>query len=146
MRILVFGLPGSGKTYFSDQLQSVMGGNITRLNADDIRSRYNDWDFSEEGRLRQANRMRTLSDEITQDETAVVIADFVCPTPELRSIYDADLAIWMDTIERGRFEDTNRAWVVPTEEEYDVRITDHLNNEEVMELWDMILILSAQQA
>lgn len=145
MRILVFGLPGSGKTYFADQLKSIMVPNITRLNADDIRKEYDDWDFSTEGRTRQAHRMRTLADTAIDGGSVAVIADFVCPTPELRDIYDADLSIWMDTIESGRFEDTNRAWVAPSDEEYNVAIKRFLNNEEVIEVWNALLTTDYQQ-
>jgi adenylylsulfate kinase len=138
MRILVFGLPGSGKTHFSQQMMSLLGNKIAHLNADEIRSALNDWDFSDEGRIRQARRMREHADALIEEGIPSVVADFVCPTPELREIYDADLAIWMDTIERGRFEDTNKAWVVPTDDEYDIRITEFLSEEEVTWLWETL--------
>ena len=121
-RILVMGLPGSGKTYLSqyilEQLQNA-GKSVTWLNADDIRARYNDWDFSTEGRIRQSKRMRKLAD---QADTDYAMCDFVAPLVEQRNNFKADWTVWVDTIDRGRFEDTNRAFVPP--EIYDFRITE----------------------
>ena len=109
-RILIMGLPGSGKTTLANELQKKFG--CYWFNADGVRRIYNDWDFSEEGRLRQAHRMRELADECN-DQFAIV--DFVAPLPEMREIYDADFTIWMDTIKEGRYEDTNKMFVPPTD-------------------------------
>jgi len=124
MKILVMGLPGSGKSTLSEKLLNEIGKTQTVdwINADDLREKNNDWDFSEEGRKRQARRMRDLADEGTRNHM-VCIADFVCPTKELRNIYNADFVIWMDTIKEGRFEDTNRIFEPPTVDEYDVKIS-----------------------
>ena len=114
------GLPGSGKTTLCQKLLSQFK-NATHLNADDIRTKYNDWDFSDEGRLRQSQRMRRLADEaVSRGEVA--IADFVCPTNETRNIYQPDLVVWMNTIDEGRFEDTNRIFETP--EQCDIVFTD----------------------
>ncbi len=55
VKILVMGLPGSGKTYFSNllkkELESIIGVTVDWFNADDIRKQFNDWDFSHEGRI-----------------------------------------------------------------------------------------------
>ena len=83
-----------------------------------VRAAYNDWDFSIAGRLRQASRMSLLAEECTAD---YVICDFVAPLEEMRTIYNADYTIWMDTIKKGRFEDTNKLFVPPTK--YDLQIT-----------------------
>jgi adenylylsulfate kinase len=122
-RILVMGLPGSGKTYLSqhivDHLQAEKKS-VGWLNADDVRKKYNDWDFSTEGRIRQSHRMRELADSMLDCD--YVICDFVAPLVEMRNNFKADWTIWVDTIEKGRFEDTNKAFIPP--EVYDFRITE----------------------
>jgi len=50
------GLPGSGKTTLANEL-SLLLLNSKRINADEVRKDYDDWDFSKEGRLRQSKRM-----------------------------------------------------------------------------------------
>lgn len=102
-KILVCGLPGSGKTTLAEKLMAIMG-NAVWYNADAVRAEANDWDFSLEGRLRQATRMRTLCESAPH----YAIADFVCPTQELREVFAADFVVWMNTLEQSRFEDTNK--------------------------------------
>jgi len=116
--ILVMGLPGAGKTTLANELTKLI--KAKRLNADEIRKAANDWDFSEEGRTRQAKRM---SDEALKlkSEGNNVIADFICPTPEARSLFPADYIVWVDTIKEGRFDDTNQMFVKP--EKYDCHVT-----------------------
>jgi adenylylsulfate kinase len=116
-RILIMGLPGSGKTTLAQALQARL--NCAWFNADEIRARYNDWDFSIEGRVRQSKRMRILADDSNREH---VIADFVAPLKQMRDIFAADYVIWMDTISQGRFEDTNQLFEPP--KVYDLRITD----------------------
>lgn len=121
-RILVMGLPGSGKTYLSQYILQYLQQEkktVSWLNADDVRKKYNDWDFSQEGRIRQSHRMRELADQMTTD---YVICDFVAPLPEMRNNFKADWTIWVDTIDKGRFEDTNKIFVPP--DMYDFRITE----------------------
>ena len=137
------GLPGSGKTYFAERLKkylednsglhniptSVMANyesvpyhwraNVTWFNADEVRKKYNDWDFSHDGRIRQSLRMAEFALKSNSD---FVICDFVAPLVEMRNNFKADWTIWMDTIESGRFEDTNKAFVPP--EVYDFRINE----------------------
>jgi len=122
-RILVMGLPGAGKTYLAQHIVDHLQADKTKvgwLNADDVRKEYNDWDFSEAGRIRQSLRMRSLADLMT--DVDFVICDFVAPLVEMRNNFKADWTIWVDTIDRGRFEDTNRVFVPP--EVYDFRITE----------------------
>ena len=121
-KILIMGLPGAGKTYLAqhilDHLQQERK-TVSWLNADDVRKKYNDWDFSYEGRIRQSHRMRELADSMTTD---YVICDFVAPLPEMRNNFKADWTVWVDTIDKGRFEDTNKVFTPP--EVYDFRITE----------------------
>ena len=116
MKILIFGLPGSGKTTLANNLALYL--EAERLNADEIRTTYNDWDFSPEGRLRQAKRMRDMADELVS-EGLTVIVDFVCPTKETRKIFDADFSIFLNTINESRYEDTNQMFEKATGEEVD---------------------------
>lgn len=117
MKILIMGLPGSGKSTLAKPLASLLGG--VWLNADAVRKRYDDWDFSPEGRKRQAFRMKMLSDGVIA-AGKVAVADFVCPTEHTRQEFDADFTVWMDTISRGRFEDTNDMFEPPENVDYHV--------------------------
>ena len=94
-----------------------------RLNADEVRKLYNDWDFSEEGRKRQSKRMSEFADKIKKEGNHV-IADFICPTPEARSLFNADYVVWVDTIKKGRYEDTNLMFVKPEKFDYQVTTQD----------------------
>ena len=139
------GLPGAGKTYLATALKAYLerNGDIFRVNpgrvlnfegtpsantfsvrvdwfnADDIRKRFNDWDFSREGRIRQSLRMAEFAFKCSGE---FVICDFVAPLPEQRFNFKADWTIWMDTIDAGRYADTNQAFVPP--DVYDFRITE----------------------
>ena len=119
--ILVMGLPGAGKTTLANELAKLI--KAKRLNADEIRKAANDWDFSEEGRTRQAKRM---SDEALKlkSEGNNVVADFICPTPEARSLFPADYIVWVDTIKEGRFEDTNQMFIKPEKFNFHVTTQD----------------------
>ena len=112
------GLPGSGKTTLANELGPML--NAKRLNADEVRKEANDWDFSEEGRKRQAIRMADFAIKL-KEECNYVVADFICPTPEARSLFPGDFIVWVDTIKKGRFEDTNQMFVKP--DKYDFHVT-----------------------
>jgi len=141
-RILIMGLPGAGKTYFAERLKAWLERNgkmlperlaqyemtpnardmhakVDWFNADEIRKRFNDWDFSKEGRIRQSIRMFEFAVKCSGD---YVICDFVAPLPEMRHNFKADWTIWIDTIDAGRYGDTNKAFVAP--DVYDFRITE----------------------
>ena len=116
--ILVMGLPGAGKTTLANEMAPLL--NAKRLNADEVRKAADDWDFSAEGRVRQAKRMAEFAIKL-KSEGNYVIADFVAPTPEARSLFPADFRVWVDTIQKGRFEDTNQMFIKP--EKYDFHVT-----------------------
>ena len=117
MKILIFGLPGSGKSTLAEPFAKLIGG--IWLNADAVRTEYNDWDFSPEGRIRQAMRMRYLADGVVK-AGKIAVADFVCPTERARQEFGADFTVWMDTIKEGRYEDTNKMFEVPSNFNYHV--------------------------
>jgi adenylylsulfate kinase len=116
-RILIMGLPGAGKTTLARALADKI--DAMWFNADDVREQCNDWDFSYQGRIRQSHRMRDLAND---SHAKFVICDFVAPLAEMRTVYDADYTIWMDTIDKGRFEDTNHVFEPP--DQYNLRITN----------------------
>ena len=115
------GLPGAGKTTLANELATLI--KTKRLNADEVRRAANDWDFSEEGRKRQAKRMSDSAVKL-KSEGNNVIADFICPTPEARSLFPADYTIWVDTIKKGRFDDTNAMFVKPEKHNFHVTTQD----------------------
>ena len=116
--ILIMGLPGAGKTTLAATLAPMI--NAKRLNADEVRKAANDWDFSPEGRTSQAKRMAEFALKV-KNEGNDVVADFICPTPEARKLFPADYVVWVDTIQKGRFDDTNQMFVKP--EKYDFHVT-----------------------
>jgi hypothetical protein len=139
-KILIMGLPGAGKTFMAEALKKRLEAStdvpvealaqcevvptfyrpsVKWFNADEVRKKYNDWDFSHEGRIRQSLRMAEFAMTANAD---YVICDFVAPLPEMRHNFKADWVIWMDTIDQGRYEDTNKAFVPP--DLYDFRITE----------------------
>ena len=122
--ILVMGLPGAGKTTLANEMAPLL--NAKRLNADEVRKAADDWDFSEEGRVRQAKRMAEFALKL-KSEGNFVIADFVAPTPEARSLFPADFRVWVDTIQKGRFEDTNQMFVKPKNFDFHVTTQDAKN-------------------
>ncbi len=122
--ILIMGLPGSGKTTLANELAPLL--NAKRLNADEVRKEANDWDFSEEGRIRQSKRMADFATKLKKNGNYVV-ADFVCPTPEARELFPSDYVIWVDTIKEGRFDDTNKMFVKPDKFDFHVTTQDAKN-------------------
>jgi adenylylsulfate kinase len=116
------GLPGSGKTFLTKELKKQLeqlGKSVSWFNADIIREKFDDWDFTTEGRIRQSVRMNQLSEESDSD---IVLCDFVAPLEEMRNNYNADITIWVDTISKSIFEDTNKLFVNPIK--YDFRVTE----------------------
>ena len=162
MKVLVCGLPGSGKTWLSERLIKHIK-NCAWYNADFVRKFSNDWDFSMEGRIRQANRMKTFAN-FERNNGRWVICDFVAPTEKAREAFAADYIIWMDTIKEGRivssklnelkninnlpfdanllsqskeFEDTNKVFETPSK--VDTRITHFMSDDEIKKLSEEII-------
>ena len=118
------GLPGAGKTTLADELAPMI--KAKRLNADEVRKAANDWDFSVDGRKRQAKRMAELALKL-KEQGNYVVADFICPTPEARKLFPADYIVWVDTIKEGRFEDTNQMFTKPEKCDFHVTSQDAKN-------------------
>ena len=110
-------MPGSGKSTLAEPFAKLVGG--IWLNADAVRKEYDDWDFTPEGRMRQAMRMKFLADGVVK-AGKIAIADFVCPTEAARAEFNPDFTVWMDTIKAGRFEDTNKMFEKPNNFNYHV--------------------------
>jgi adenylylsulfate kinase len=107
MIILIMGLSGSGKSELAKELHSLLQENemsSTRINGDEVRESYKDWDFSPEGRIRQAERMARLS---KKSEAQFVIADFIAPTKQARNIFNPDMLIWLDTVKSSKYTNTD---------------------------------------
>jgi adenylylsulfate kinase len=133
-KILVCGLPGSGKTWLAERLQKVL--DCAWFNADNVRSQANDWDFSPEGRIRQAMRMNNIADFESKWNGRTVICDFVAPTERTRKEFSPNVTIWLNTIKEGRFEDTNKMFESP--EMSDFVIDKFLSDEEIEEMGNTI--------
>ena len=138
-RILLCGLPGAGKTTLAKRLVEILG-NADWYNADAIREQFNDWDFSPEGRERQMKRMQDFVRKSVAKKR-YGIADFVCPTNKLRNKFMPEYVIWMNTIEEGRFEDTNKVFEKPDDTvKVDVEIkADDWWTEESIEKWARLI-------
>ena len=142
-KILIRGLPGSGKTTLANQLVKYLK-DADFYNADEIRQKHDDWDFSIEGRTRQTVRMKNYA-QSSVDENRYAVCDFVCPTKELCELFDPDYIIWVNTIEQGRFEDTNR--IFESIDNSDVVITkDKWWNLEFLDHWAKTLAVEIKDS
>ena len=112
------GLPGSGKTTLASELVPLL--NAKWLNNDKVRKAANDWDFSEEGRVRQAKRMADLAEKY-KIERCYVVCEFLCLTPKVSNLFIADFIVWVDTIKKGKYDDTNAMFVKP--QKFDFHVT-----------------------
>lgn len=123
-KILILGLPGSGKTTLARELAPLL--NAVWFNADDVRKNITyHLGFEEEDRIKQAKTMKWLADKVV-DSGHYVIVDFICPTLATRVAFGWENAfvIWMNRIKSGRFADTNEMFVPPTLGTYDIQIPE----------------------
>ena len=111
------GLPGSGKTYLAKRFSKIV--NAEWLNADKIRGKHEDWDFSKKGIIRQVKRMKNLAQK---SKKKIVVADFVCPLKKQIDIFKPNIIVWMDTIQKGRFKSMNKLFKPP--KHYNLRIKE----------------------
>lgn len=118
-KVLIMGLPGGGKTTLANTLAPLL--NAVVFNADAVRANLSrDLGFSHQDRVEHARRMGWICDRVVETG-GTVIADFICPTADTRAAFGEAFTIWLDRIEKGRFEDTNRMFVPP--ERFDLRVT-----------------------
>lgn len=118
-KILIMGLPGAGKTTLATVLAPLL--NAVVFNADAVRANLSrDLGFSHDDRVEHARRMGWMCDRVVE-AGGTVVADFICPTADTRAAFGNAFTIWVDRIEEGRFEDTNRMFVAP--EHFDLRVT-----------------------
>lgn len=122
LNILIMGLPGSGKSTLAADLQYLLNQNYKThwLNADKIREQFNDWDFSEEGRKRQAKRMNDLA-QLYGQYNDIIICDFVCPLQKIRDEFNADYTIFVNTISKSRYDDTNKLFEPPIKFNFEIK-------------------------
>ena len=113
MKVLIFGLPGSGKTTLARELAYAF--RVPHYNADVMREYYDDWDMNMSGRIRQASRMFGVE---------YGIMDFVCPMDAMR---EGDYKIWMNTIEKSKYGDTNRIFEESTNHDLEIKEWIDLN-------------------
>jgi adenylylsulfate kinase len=131
------GLPGAGKTTLATELAARL--DAAHFNADTVRQQYNDWDFTMQGRLRQAQRMRQLCDQALE-HNRYAIADFICPTPAARHLFDPQFVIWVNTVDEGVYANTNSLFAPPDRLDYRV---DRFHN--VSDLVDILIPLIEQK-
>jgi len=134
IKVLIMGLPGSGKTTLAEQLAPMLDAKW--VNADHVREDINDWDFSEQGRIKQAHRMANVSNKLLLQNN--VVADFICPTHETRKIFDADYTVWMNTVDRCEFEDTNEMFVKPETYNFEVISFDTSAKKNAQKIFNVI--------
>jgi len=110
MIILVYGLPGCGKTTLAKKIiahskhHGCIDGDCDIFHADEIREKFNRGDLSINGKIKFAKLLKELADNSNKSHQ---IVDFVAPTKEMREVINADLNIWVNTKETSPYKKTN---------------------------------------
>ena len=141
MRVLIFGLPGTGKTYLASRIKKYLGDNAEHFNADKVRAEANDWDFSDKGRQRQATRMTDLVTKSVSNGK-IAIADFIAPFRLSRQQFDADYKVWVDTCAKSEYANTDAIFEKPTifgdSHEIDYRVQEKDFNKDAIRIaWQL---------
>jgi adenylylsulfate kinase len=113
IKILIMGLSTSGKTTLARRLVFLIeqsGKSVEWFNADIVRNVHQDWDFSEVGRIRQANRMANMANQSMKD---YVVVDFIAPLQKMRDIFNPDYTVWVNTIKESKHQDTDKIFELP---------------------------------
>jgi adenylylsulfate kinase len=131
MILLIFGLPGSGKTTLAKEI--ARRTDAIHLNADEVRADLNsDLGFSIEDRMEQARRMGALA-RLLDKQGKLVIADFVNPTLATRKMFGgSSYSVWIDRKPSRDYEDTTNLFQIP--DTYDLSIPDGMSVEEEADL------------
>jgi len=103
MKILICGVDGAGKTTLAKALAPLLGA--IHYDGDEVRAMTGNASFDLAGRIAQATTMRVLCDKV-KAAGGIAIASFICPTNEIRAIFDADYTIWVANATRSQFKDT----------------------------------------
>jgi adenylylsulfate kinase-like enzyme len=119
MKILVYGLSGSGKTTFCKNLKKV-NSMLDHYEADIVREAFNDWSFDKKARERQAKRLFALCN-LSNLQNKIAIADFICPYDKFRNDYD--IKIFMNTVKESKYKDTDN--IFEKTKNYDFEIKNY---------------------
>jgi energy-coupling factor transporter ATP-binding protein EcfA2 len=134
MKVLIFGQSGAGKTTLCKNIANIMGDRVVHINADEMRKEANDWDFSEAGRWRQFRRMLNKANAVS-DAGKIALVDFICPYKSAREQFEADITIFMGTVVKGKYQDTNAVFEWPEWNEYDFDIHEWDDEDPVDVCW-----------
>jgi len=129
IRVLVMGLPGSGKTELAKRLHEALP-NSAYLNSMEIRKQEKDIDFKLDGIERHAYRMVEYAREHREE---YVILDMVCPKPHHREIINSDFVIYVATKDKSDIEAANEIFEPPRFYDIKVRKIDDETISDILE-------------